>query len=279
LPTFGRSEPTSYGIEPSRPAPSSPATAPPFALPATLEPPDTATTRSGSGIETAKFREYGLPNERWRNFTVDHLVPIELGGEPFGVVDGRWDLRNVWPQPKVEARHKDAVEDALHAAVCYGRCYPGVHLTVVAAQRATRMIGPGRPSASPSRDDRERIAPGSCGDSLSVAAGIATGSARGSRTLEVMCGRFRLTPSPAKIAEKLGATYDEAGFQPHYNVAPTQPILAAINDDERTVSALRWGLVPKSARHRPHTPSTSPPSLRAYVRSTRQAAVARRGAA
>jgi len=59
-----------------------------------------------------------------------------------------------------------------------------------------------------------------------------------------VCGRFGLTRSPAKIAEKLGATYDEAGFQPHYNVAPTQPILAAINDDERTVSALRWGLVP-----------------------------------
>jgi len=85
---------------------------------------------------TAMFREYGLPHERWRDFTVDHLVPIELGGEPFGVLDGRWDLRNVWPQPKVEARHKDAVEDALHAAVCYARGYRGVHLTVVAAQRA-----------------------------------------------------------------------------------------------------------------------------------------------
>jgi len=59
-----------------------------------------------------------------------------------------------------------------------------------------------------------------------------------------MCDRFGLTRSPAKIAEKLCATYDEAGFQPHYNVAPTQAILAAINDDERTVSALRWGLVP-----------------------------------
>jgi len=85
---------------------------------------------------TDMFREYGIPHERWRDFTVDHLVPIELGGEPFGLVDGRWDLRNVWPEPKVEARHKDAVEDALHAAVCYGRGYRGVRLTVVAAQRA-----------------------------------------------------------------------------------------------------------------------------------------------
>jgi len=85
---------------------------------------------------TAMFREYGVPHERWRNFTVDHLVPIELGGEPFGVIDGRWDLRNVWPEPKAEARHKDAVEDALHVAVCYRRGYRGVHLNLVNAQRA-----------------------------------------------------------------------------------------------------------------------------------------------
>jgi len=85
---------------------------------------------------TAMFREYGIPHSLWREYTVDHLVPIELGGEPFGVLDGRWDLRNVWPEPKAEARQKDAVEDALHAAVCYWRGYRGVHLTVVVAQRA-----------------------------------------------------------------------------------------------------------------------------------------------
>jgi len=87
-------------------------------------------------FRTAMFREYGLPHARWRDFTVDHLVPIELGGEPFGVIGGRRDLRNVWPEPKAEARRKDAVEDALHAAVCYRRGYHGVHLTVVDAQRA-----------------------------------------------------------------------------------------------------------------------------------------------
>lgn len=85
---------------------------------------------------SAMFREYGIPHERWRDFTVDHLVPIELGGEPFGIVDGHYDLRNVWPEPKAEARQKDAVEDALHAAVCYQRGYRGVRLTVVDAQRA-----------------------------------------------------------------------------------------------------------------------------------------------
>jgi len=56
-----------------------------------------------------------------------------------------------------------------------------------------------------------------------------------SRTLEVMCGRFGLMRSPAKIAERIGATFDEAGCQPHDNVVPPQPILATINDDVRTV--------------------------------------------
>ncbi len=50
-----------------------------------------------------------------------------------------------------------------------------------------------------------------------------------------MCGRFGLMRSPAKIAERIGATFDEAGCQPHDNVVPPQPILATINDDVRTV--------------------------------------------
>jgi hypothetical protein len=41
-----------------------------------------------------------------------HLVPLALGGAPE-------DLRNVWPEPKDEAKRKDEVEDAPVAAVCY----------------------------------------------------------------------------------------------------------------------------------------------------------------
>lgn len=67
---------------------------------------------------------------------VDHLVPIELGGVPFGVVRGAWDLRNVWPEPKTEVPEKDAVENALHAAVCYRRGSRSVHLELIDAQRA-----------------------------------------------------------------------------------------------------------------------------------------------
>ncbi len=38
------------------------------------------------------FRGYGIPHEKWRGYTLDHLIPLELGGAPE-------DLRNVWPEP------------------------------------------------------------------------------------------------------------------------------------------------------------------------------------
>ncbi len=85
---------------------------------------------------TAMFREYGIPHELWSHYTVDHLVPIELGGRPFGFLGNRWELRNVWPEPKAEAAQKDAVENALHATVCYRAGYRGVHLTLEQADAA-----------------------------------------------------------------------------------------------------------------------------------------------
>jgi hypothetical protein len=58
------------------------------------------------------FRAYGIPHDQWRNYTVDHLVPLSIGGAPE-------DLLNAWPEPKIEAKEKDGVEDALLAAACY----------------------------------------------------------------------------------------------------------------------------------------------------------------
>ncbi len=85
----------------------------------------------------AMFRAYGIPHVRWRDFTVDHLIPIELGGRAFGILpQGGWDLRNVWPQPKSEAKRKDAVEDALHAAVCRRHGYHGLHVGLADAEHA-----------------------------------------------------------------------------------------------------------------------------------------------
>ncbi|MDQ2909037.1 MAG: hypothetical protein M3R44_06780 [Candidatus Eremiobacteraeota bacterium] len=84
----------------------------------------------------ALLREYAIAPARRRLYTIDHLIPIELGGRAFGGSTGAWDLRNVWPQAKAQALRKDAVENALHAAVCYRRGYHGVHLTLAQAQQA-----------------------------------------------------------------------------------------------------------------------------------------------
>ena len=50
---------------------------------------------------------YGRPSYA---FTYDHLVPLELGG-----LDG---CDNLWPEPRVEARMKDKLEDAIRSHVC-----------------------------------------------------------------------------------------------------------------------------------------------------------------
>jgi hypothetical protein len=53
---------------------------------------------------------------------LDHLVPLELGGDN--------DAANLWPEVPPTPNPKDSVENALHAAVCDGR------MSLAGAQRA-----------------------------------------------------------------------------------------------------------------------------------------------
>jgi hypothetical protein len=69
------------------------------------------------------FHACGIPHEQWRDYTIEH-IPLELGGAPE-------DLRNVWPEPKTDAKRKDEVEDALLSATCYRHT-----LTLASAQAA-----------------------------------------------------------------------------------------------------------------------------------------------
>jgi putative SOS response-associated peptidase YedK len=63
-----------------------------------------------------------------------------------------------------------------------------------------------------------------------------------------MCGRFTLTSSQEQIAAILpGLVLDEPPA-PRYNIAPTQPIAAVLNDDSRRVTPVRWGLIPSWAK-------------------------------
>ena len=65
-----------------------------------------------------------------------------------------------------------------------------------------------------------------------------------------MCGRFRLTRSQKYLKERFAA-YGEIEALPRYNIAPSQPILTIRQDASksvRTLSAMRWGLVPSWAK-------------------------------
>lgn len=54
---------------------------------------------------------HGLPSRR---YILDHIMPIELGGDGF-------DRANMQIQIKAAAHRKDLVENRLHRAVCSGR--------------------------------------------------------------------------------------------------------------------------------------------------------------
>ncbi|MBN9221166.1 MAG: SOS response-associated peptidase [Mesorhizobium sp.] len=67
-----------------------------------------------------------------------------------------------------------------------------------------------------------------------------------------MCGRFALTATPDQTAAFLGVTELEE-FPARYNIAPTQPVLAATagpprepgsNLPDRQAMLVRWGLIP-----------------------------------
>ncbi|MEN6474796.1 MAG: SOS response-associated peptidase [Syntrophaceae bacterium] len=62
-----------------------------------------------------------------------------------------------------------------------------------------------------------------------------------------MCGRFVFT-DPSRIKALMPeAVIDEQvilEFQPNYNIAPSQPVLAMLNDGSHTLTYTRWGLIP-----------------------------------
>jgi putative SOS response-associated peptidase YedK len=64
-----------------------------------------------------------------------------------------------------------------------------------------------------------------------------------------MCGRYTLTTSVEALAEEFGLTGPLPEVSPSYNVAPTQEVAAVlVEDGERRLRMLRWGLVPSWAK-------------------------------
>lgn len=64
-----------------------------------------------------------------------------------------------------------------------------------------------------------------------------------------MCGRYSLTTSPEALRRLFNFT-TTPNFEARYNVAPTQaaPVVRASEDDGRTLTMLRWGLIPSWAK-------------------------------
>jgi hypothetical protein len=59
--------------------------------------------------------EYGIPESERDKYVLDHLIPLELGGDN--------SLRNLWPEPRdttPNAADKDYLENDLHRLVCSG---------------------------------------------------------------------------------------------------------------------------------------------------------------
>jgi putative SOS response-associated peptidase YedK len=66
-----------------------------------------------------------------------------------------------------------------------------------------------------------------------------------------MCGRYRLSRRKQIVEEYFDCVSDEPDWNPHYNIAPTQPIpVIRQNPKEpvRELSLMRWGLIPSWAK-------------------------------
>jgi hypothetical protein len=77
-----------------------------------IRPPASYTT----ALKGAQLVEYGFADRSLADYEEDHLVPLELGGDPR-------DPRNLWPESRLTfpgAAQKDKVENALHEQVCFG---------------------------------------------------------------------------------------------------------------------------------------------------------------
>jgi hypothetical protein len=66
-------------------------------------------------IKNEVYSEYGITTRAVGEYEVDHLVPLELGGNN--------DIANLWPEaadPRPGFHEKDKIENYLHQLVCNG---------------------------------------------------------------------------------------------------------------------------------------------------------------
>lgn len=65
----------------------------------------------------------------------------------------------------------------------------------------------------------------------------------------LLCGRYTLLADELKVRQRFYLPNEIAQFEPSYNIAPGQNVLAVIHDGvKRRAGYLRWGLVPSWAK-------------------------------
>lgn len=71
-----------------------------------------------AGTKKAVFAEYKLDWSTRKNYEVDHLLSLEIGGSN--------DILNLWPQPYAVpgAHQKDVLENKFHRMICNGEISP-----------------------------------------------------------------------------------------------------------------------------------------------------------
>jgi hypothetical protein len=63
-------------------------------------------------VKRSVYAEYGIASHVPGSYQVDHLIPLELGGNN--------GVANLWPQSRPGYHQKDETENRLHDAVCAG---------------------------------------------------------------------------------------------------------------------------------------------------------------
>ena len=63
-----------------------------------------------------------------------------------------------------------------------------------------------------------------------------------------MCGRFTLTADSESIQQAFNLDSAEAWETPRYNIAPTQQVAVISDREPKTLSMMKWGLIPSWAK-------------------------------
>ncbi|GIV65284.1 MAG: DUF159 family protein [Bellilinea sp.] len=63
-----------------------------------------------------------------------------------------------------------------------------------------------------------------------------------------MCGRFSLALDPEELREAFGLIETPIGWNPRFNIAPTQPVAVIMDAVQPRLDYMRWGLVPSWAK-------------------------------